>query len=1110
MHKSFVEAEVILCNCFDPNLAEDAALEAQWNNCSITVEPSEEENNAILLIRGETTISMEEFESFLHSHMNMWTPQVVSWKAELLSSIKSKASKKPASPGLSSGVGADVEKKHSNSNSNSTKQNQGLESLKQTLPSYAHVLLNTDPEQLVNIIKTSPNHLEQILAAHALANNQQYQQTLSLNKKWESLQKDKEYFESLVEEAKRTEKILFKENPVQWHQEFFEMFFTNCDVDGLPSLAAVARNHFDDDDVLHYYRQILEALDMFLDNAKLIFEAERAGADPTDLEYTRDDLYREIDKAVEEFLQLLSQRGIETESEYDFDYSQLFLEPSARHLFTKHAELKETVSLRQNFASEIRRIAEIKDEAALLQKQKEKLKHFQKMPEFQKQDVEKIWHNVEQSKRPFALFMDGFFEDGIAYAIPEREIKEHVVQSKEGIFSLQSIKDGLAGNQDLLQTLVYQWQKASKEDRTKLSAVIGLSVDGSFALPRASRKVKISANLDWRETRQVLNQRLDQMLKIGGLENYQMPPALREAYLNVLQDWIIHHVPTSTVRHKVNGDKILVNINGKIQKQSDERIKQLLLRQGGQIEEHNMNLPDYKSWTDIHPGVVIKTKKGNVTINYVPFQASGLYNPKPKTAFSIEKSLPVIQQRIKKAYQPLSYSLEELMHIAFEDGDYKICPLTAQSLGGEHNLAMAKAALKNPNGKFHMHMPEGKEEYIEFSIRPLYQEESLIANEEALKARKDYAHRVAADAGWKTTGWGKLLSDKHHFQYQSAMQSARPWGLDQDIVFSGEHLDQWEQQSDSFKDLYQNGWVKPEDIEIVPFKEPVSSPGNAPLSERGRLWVEGAKTGEEALNALKDAGITKEFYPEVPYNMLSGSKHQISLPHADYMASPNTVALPEGHMPLHGLTGVQTQHEALDRLKKIVEAGGLYSIKSRRHMGIMANSLSPLGDIASGIDHGVPTTLGKTPYWGEHVAFVIKPSVLETRNVWFAPRDFGGGKNRSNAYTQYAWELGQKDYLDPPSHQSRMRHINRLGEGGDLEKDNEAYIGDGIALHQIDSILVSEKMDDIYDDLVEEMQRAKEAGLLPKDTEIKRFRHLDDFETERYVAQRWSNWHKAF
>jgi hypothetical protein len=84
----------------------------------------------------------------------------------------------------------------------------------------------------------------------------------------------------------------------------------------------------------------------------------------------------------------------------------------------------------------------------------------------------------------------------------------------------------------------------------------------------------------------------------------------------------------------------------------------------------------------------------------------------------------------------------------------------------------------------------------------------------------------------------------------------------------------------------------------------------------------------------------------------------------------------------------------------------------------------------------------------------MRPEVLLRRDLFFAPCDYGGGKDRYPAFTKYAEEIGQRRIYLPASHNARKIHL----AGGIAKSDNEVYLRHEITWEEIDTVWVKESL----------------------------------------------------
>lgn len=263
----------------------------------------------------------------------------------------------------------------------------------------------------------------------------------------------------------------------------------------------------------------------------------------------------------------------------------------------------------------------------------------------------------------------------------------------------------------------------------------------------------------------------------------------------------------------------------------------------------------------------------------------------------------------------------------------------------------------------------------------------------------------------------------------------------------------------------------------------VAKKHSAPRSERGVLRMEGF-TPKEAVKTLKKLGVITGATKSVPYNLIYRGEHRQGrvLPHLhEYATGEASIAPPTGMVVVHGMTGVDSNRgRALERLQNIIDDGGLKSIVERRRTGRNVYSMSPKGDIASGIDTGVPTKIGSTPGYGDMIFFVLKPEVLQRRDVFFADRDFGSSDHRYDDYTAYARSIGQDKIFEPPSDAARQEHL-RSGVRGN--NNNEAIFRYEIPWDEV-AYVVTNKDADFNKEVAKVIKKAQKAGKVPPDVHV--------------------------
>lgn len=279
-------------------------------------------------------------------------------------------------------------------------------------------------------------------------------------------------------------------------------------------------------------------------------------------------------------------------------------------------------------------------------------------------------------------------------------------------------------------------------------------------------------------------------------------------------------------------------------------------------------------------------------------------------------------------------------------------------------------------------------------------------------------------------------------------------------------------------------------------------PHLAPFSERGVLRMENIEP-RQALGILRELRLVQDVCELIPYHLIYRGEHRRGrvLPWLEsYAEGKYALQLQDGHMVMHGMTGVRNNAQVLERLESMHESGGLKSISERRRMQVGVHTMSPLGDIASGVDQGVPCKIGDQPSYGKFVFFGMRPEALHRRDLWFSDRDFGGGKCRYNFYQEYAEKIGQKRIYHPATHGSRSRHLE---ESTDFSH-NEVWFKFEIPWDEIDTIFIFAS-EELVKEITDRVQKWQAAGTLPGHIQVTRVansKKLGDDQLQKAIQSR--------
>lgn len=580
-----------------------------------------------------------------------------------------------------------------------------------------------------------------------------------------------------------------------------------------------------------------------------------------------------------------------------------------------------------------------------------------------------------------------------------------------------------------------------------------------------------------------------------------------EEHVEALAQWCREHQnPLLKIEHRLVPDKEpQFNVFADIASGPDEEILiRSLLAQGASVTDNEMEIPSYASWAKLEAGKRLSvTLEDGTEVHYVPHFSVGTeevvrYRHKvvipPLSELEVEKRKKKLDASfIAKNRVPL----EELVltRSVYEDPsipDSVRLEVLSRQKSDEHREGLESAAEtgetihRHPGGRYDRQVsvsrltPEQMKEYDSYMVpiengEYMYhrafkswqtkrkQLDQLTSHEPiTVEWSSDYAEAPATGGAPSAQNADGLVGSLQNWQhYQQALQSK---------LSSTSLAPQLQSYLTSTKGA---STFQHESVQNIEQKQ---VPHNAPFSERGQLRINSMHP-EKALTYLQSTGVIGGLAPEVPYDLIYRGKHRRGrvLPiHHEYASGRAALKMPAGHMLLHGMTGVNTTAEAKKRFEKMHESGGLKSIAERRRMQVGIHSMSPKGDIASGIDTGIATKIGQNPTYGSFVYLGMKPQVLERRDAWFSDQDFGGGKCRYDMFNTYAQQIGQGKMHQPASHTARQYHLDH-----GLDDSNEAYFKHEIPWDEVDSLFVSDQ-DGLFDSVLSKVKKWKNKGSMPE------------------------------
>lgn len=517
---------------------------------------------------------------------------------------------------------------------------------------------------------------------------------------------------------------------------------------------------------------------------------------------------------------------------------------------------------------------------------------------------------------------------------------------------------------------------------------------------------------------------------------------------------------------------------------SEEELIKRLLAAGARVEDNQMELPGYRSQHKLEAGKRFSLELEDGTlIHYVPHGSVGVAEQTSRThtlEFSItDQEKNKLLTQLGKHYGAQKINLEDYLEV---------------KRGGRRRLAH-------------------RSEYDQATWRAMEKaaDEEWWYKGEAISV--PYEYQIADHLGLRSIGHNGLCLERHQaHEYELARAELHKCPADfklQELELKGEDAEQAlarlqkqinQKQFATFshpvlRELVENKFSKRQVTPWASSRDRVEH--RAPASERGQLRVEHADAAT-AVKHLNQLGITGALTAKVDYEKIyRGPRRQgrVHVLHPEYTEEKVKPKLKKNHMLLHGMTGVSTNAQALTRLDNIVEAGGLKSISERRRMNIAARSMSPKGDIASGIDMAVPCKVGDHPAYGANkICFAMRPEALKRRDLFFAPCDYGASKTRYDQYQKYARSIGQQHMYDPPDHQARTRHLNK-----GLDSSNEAWLKHEINWDEIDTVFVADQDGSPASGLVSQVkariQKYQQQGLIPEHVRV------EGYESSVQLAQ---------
>jgi hypothetical protein len=560
--------------------------------------------------------------------------------------------------------------------------------------------------------------------------------------------------------------------------------------------------------------------------------------------------------------------------------------------------------------------------------------------------------------------------------------------------------------------------------------------------------------------------------------------------------------------HEAAGARVL----GEITREADESFVDRLVAAGAQSLPHEMIYPRYSSWARIEPGQSLRLDRDEAHLVYVPHLAVASYEDDAIVETRLTWTAAALREaRFATLSRRAQYYLGELIGQTlpaptpdagpWESSGALTSPIVTVSVARTGRPATTRTLMLREliDGSIDAELLQSDDAETLF-VTLNQREHALAAASEGAPLRVTLEHaRVEAwpatrseldPAAWQETpfGWWSLQTAIDR-SLQAAYHACET--LELELVFPGDALDEsfatrralQQQAGEQWSALNREAIVYSalldravlERCDRVERRARVrrETPVSAPFSERGSLLLWGEY---EACQAL----LLELELLEAP--LQADDRWGREQPaHEDYAggASP---ALPDGNMVLHGMTGVSSRGQAYSRLLRIIESGGLLAVSERRRRGFGSTTMSPLGDMASGVDWGVPCTINHRPSYGKYVFFALKPSVLARRDLWFSDQDFGGGQCRYDFYQEYARSIGQERTFLPCPPEAREEHLARSWE----LSHNEVWFRGTVSWDEIDTVFVSNS-NRLYEHARAAIETAQAAGDVPEHVRVVSF-----------------------
>lgn len=526
---------------------------------------------------------------------------------------------------------------------------------------------------------------------------------------------------------------------------------------------------------------------------------------------------------------------------------------------------------------------------------------------------------------------------------------------------------------------------------------------------------------------------------------------------------------------------------------NEERMIDALIEQGARMQKNLMHIPAYESKHQLHAGKRLSLRSGNACLHYVPHYSAGdhyvqEYHHRVRLFLTPTVADELMQQAANNCKRQ---GAQRSDFVAIKDplgkskNGWKVSLIRDSQARAQRNkrraptrwahktkqtLGMESASLFNNLSS----RPASKREIAALDYTWWSEEQCYVPT----RAFREYRQTLSALAELGAYNQAMHVSWRSHSPHVPAPDRAGRANWDHMIEALASELSLEDDLSAETQSYLLQGNLPPDQHQVSAGKQEAyraQVPHKAPTSERGVLKI-AADSIHEAIALMDRVGALGRLLPEIPADLIyQGRRRQGRIHPGELSYQSGRTKTPHlaGRMVLHGLTGCREEN-VIQRFDMLVATGGLRSTSERRHTGIRVITLSPKGDIASGIDMGVATNIGYTTPLGGFLVFAMRPEVLARRDVFFAPVDFGGGQNRYERFQEYAKSIGQEGMYHPPSPECRLHHYTH----GTEHVKNETYFRHEIAWEEVDTLYVDMRFD-FAASIFKRVERYKAQGKLP-------------------------------